>query len=257
MQPWQTIPREVALAMEDVFQRRSLESLLVGCIGALPIAMLEKCLGAASTLSLAATTVESTTSAPVLTLPPVLQNLFLIGSPGVADVLLSGQFDSQLANVRRLWWKPMEGDGERPISDVAAMIEHIRIEYEDYPPNPSHLVPALWLDDAGIAAYLDYTSSLPTLDPVSSVAAGKTLKEIILKSSPRGLPVKQLLAPIEELAIGCDDCARSRWRVDIAKHAQFTFTLLCSSWCSNPTKTASHISSSALSAQRGSTPRLY
>ncbi|KAJ7652447.1 hypothetical protein DFH06DRAFT_1475274 [Mycena polygramma] len=258
-QPWRTIPRGVRLAMEAVFQRRSLHFLYMGVIGALPAAILEKCFGAASTLFLSATTVEGTISEPVpSTVPPVVQNLFLIGSPGMANVLLGGQFDSQLANVRRLWWNPVEDDGERPVSDVASKIEHVRIEYEPYyNSDPAQfLVPAISFDDEEIAPFLDDTSS--TLDRVSSVAtaAGQTLKEIFLKCSPRGLAVERMLVPMKKLAIRCRACARDRWRVDIGRHEHFTFTPLCECFCGNPTKTASYCSSSALSARRGSTPPL-
>ncbi|KAJ7663070.1 hypothetical protein DFH06DRAFT_344180 [Mycena polygramma] len=86
------------------------------------------CLEAAPTLSLRLTSVEGTSHEPVLpSRVPVIQNLYLLGSPDAVNVLLSGQLESQRANIRKLWWFPAGKDGERLISGVASTIEHIRI----------------------------------------------------------------------------------------------------------------------------------
>ncbi|KAJ7652512.1 hypothetical protein DFH06DRAFT_1134495 [Mycena polygramma] len=205
-QPWNNIPLSVSAAVLAVIQRGSLEFLDVICV-----------FSAAQTLSLRSTSVEGTSHEPVLPPPkPVVQNLHLQGSLDAVNVLLSRQFESQRANIRKLWWDPVGEHGERLISAVASTIKHIWIDYPGY--SPSLPVPALpVLQSAEITAYLDNCDVTPTIEHILSVlkAAPQTLKEISIKCATRGLPSWVLLGEIDTLVIESAACPRVRCRVDL------------------------------------------
>lgn len=129
MQPWSEISSLVSQAITKFFSQQRLSHLHVISIGMLPKYVLAHFLCAAPTVSFVEASVEVSSDAPThpLYAPPV-QNLLLLSSPTVAEVLTALELRPFVANIRKLWTEPDIEFGYSLISTVASQLQHLRIQ---------------------------------------------------------------------------------------------------------------------------------
>jgi hypothetical protein len=126
---WQNIPVKLSLAIVEFIRRQRLSELHMYLFGALPTTVFAHMLGAAPTLSFVDVSVDDTDLIADELPRSVVRNILLLSSPGVAKALVSPQFMSRLANVRKLWLEPDLDCSDRLIALVANNLEFIRLEF--------------------------------------------------------------------------------------------------------------------------------
>ncbi|KAJ6566876.1 hypothetical protein B0H19DRAFT_1258059 [Mycena capillaripes] len=218
--PWSKVPPQVAQGIADFFHRQRLEQLHVLSIGPFPKAVLALFLSAASTLTLVDASIDF--SVPAIPNPPppfTVQNLLLLTSPGIAEVLTVPELGPYVANIRKLWWDPAVESGDKLISVLAANLEHIRIHYEDREDEEALSLPPLPSLQSAEIALIDEDSDDPRLiNELSCIlkAAPTTLREISIMCSPNGaLLPPEILAAVDSIVADSATAPRIRWRLDL------------------------------------------
>ncbi|KAJ7184944.1 hypothetical protein C8R46DRAFT_1065522 [Mycena filopes] len=125
-QPWPVVA-PLPLAFIDFIRRRKLAELLVTGAGPITRGALSFFLGGVKTLALLQCDITDTLDDAPHPLPAFpVKNLFLLGCPGLMDVLASEEYLSRIT-VERLWLAPQQPYGDILVSRLAPQLAHIRL----------------------------------------------------------------------------------------------------------------------------------
>ncbi|KAJ7761674.1 hypothetical protein B0H16DRAFT_537292 [Mycena metata] len=223
---WTEFSPSLCLAIAEFIGRQRLAELEIHSIGTLPDAVLALCFGAAPTLSLINTSADMT--APPMKSPassPIVQNLLVLSSPGVVDVLTSPNFGPQMTNIRKLWWDPDVDTGGRLISMLAPNLEHIRVQYKHQSTTAKilSLPPMQLLESAEVT--LEYEWMLPFHARLESIltAAPDSLREICITFTPKLRFLHQTALARMDDFLTDGGAPLIRWRLDVEDNIESSF----------------------------------
>ncbi|KAJ7315350.1 hypothetical protein DFH08DRAFT_1086887 [Mycena albidolilacea] len=217
---WTEFLPNVYLAVVEFTQRQRLAELEIDTITAIPSDVLALFLGAAPTVSLVNSNVDSavTLMHSLAPPPPIVETLRVSWSPGIADVLTSPDFRPYMHNIRKLWWDPDIDTGGRLIALVSHTLEHLCIQFFDQtnwgktiklPPLPRVKSVEVTLEQEWLVpVYYRFLTIL--------TAAPDTLEEICITFAPKpDFLHPEALGQMDSIFTGSAASPRVRWRLDL------------------------------------------
>ncbi|KAJ6503527.1 hypothetical protein C8R45DRAFT_1209264 [Mycena sanguinolenta] len=222
---WHNLPSQLSPAILKFIQRPQLSQLHLFSIASLQGNVLAMCLAVRS-LALIDTSVDNIAIAAdiLASYSGGVEELAILSSPDIVDILTSPQCSRHVAKIRNLWIA--DRAGMKLLSTVAANLQHLGLDSDEGEANLGdflHLpqqLPCL----RSIEITLDFrrrydAAFVPILASVVG-AASATLQEIyVIYASVHDSQVKRSLAPqtmaaVEEVIAGCTGFTRIRWQTE-------------------------------------------
>ncbi|KAJ6503530.1 hypothetical protein C8R45DRAFT_973181 [Mycena sanguinolenta] len=222
---WHKLPSHLSAAILKFMQRPQLSQLHIFSFASFPGNILAMCL-ALRTVAFIDTSVDNIAiTADVLASSSTgVEDLAILSSPDIVDILTSPQCSPHVAKIRKLWIA--DRAGMKLLSTLAANLQHIGIDADasaanlgDFLPLPTQLPCLRSIEISLSLGRRNGPSFIPILASVARAASANLQEICVIYSSVHFSQFKRSLAPqtmagVEEVISECIGSPRIRWRTE-------------------------------------------